>query len=147
MPVAVVLAFPVLPLAFGLVDLRQLYNAFRLVCRFIVLPQIAFALAASHDCDLVGPGAAILAEQLDAFGAGLVIDATQVLAPSAASLFFGVSSYPVRKHLSGEALSCTNQLFDRIDAGTLAVRDVLSGAQLTAAHWTWVCNYKSKNSG
>lgn len=103
-----------------------------------MLFQVTFALAASHHCDLVGPGAAILALQLNAFGAGLVINAAPVLAAPSAPRLFTISSYPVGEHLGSEALSCTHQLFNGIDAGALAVRDVLRGAQFSAAHWTWI---------
>lgn len=140
MPIPVHLAIPVLPLAFGLVDLLTLSDALRLVCWFIVLFQVTFALAASHHCDLVGPGAAILALQLNAFGAGLVINAAPVLAAPSAPRLFTISSYPVGEHLGSEALSCTHQLFNGVDAGALAVRDVLRGAQFSAAHWTWIWN-------
>lgn len=138
MPIPVHLAIPVLPLAFGLVALLTLSDALGLICRFVVLFQVTFTLATGHHCDLVGPGAAVLALQLNAFGAGLVIDAAPVLAAPAAPLLFTISAYPVGEHLGSEALSCAHQLFNGVDAGALAVRDVLSGAQFTAAHRTGI---------
>lgn len=105
-----------------------------------MLFQVTFALAAGHHSDLVGPGAAILALQLNAFSAGLVIDAAPVLAAPAAPRLFAISPYPVGKHLGSEALSCTHQLFNRVDASALAIRYVLSGAQFSAAHRTWIWN-------
>lgn len=140
MPVPVHLAIPVLPLAFGLVDLLALSDALRFVCGFVVLFQVTFALAAGHYCYLVGPGAAILALQLNALGSGLVIDTAPVLAAPVAPWLFTITAYPVRKHLGSETLSCTHQLFNGVDAGALAIRDVLCGAQFSAAHRTRIWN-------
>lgn len=111
-----------------------------------MLFQVTFALAAGHHCDLVGPGAAILALQLNAFGAGLVIDATPVLAAPAAPRLFTISTYPVGEHLGSEALSCTHQLFNGVDTGALAVRDVLRRAQFSATHRPWIWNYTVRSN-
>lgn len=105
-----------------------------------MLPEVTFALAPGHHCDLVGPGAAILTLQLNAFGAGLVIDAAPVLASPAAPLLFTIAAYPVGDHLGSEALSCTHQLFNRVDAGALAIRDVLGGTKFSASHRAWIWN-------
>lgn len=145
MPIPIHFAIPVLPLAFRLVDLLTLSNALRLVCWFVVLFQVTFALAAGHHCDLVGPGTAILALQLDAFSTGLVIDTAPVLATLTVPLLSAISSYPVRECLGCEALSCTHQLFNGVDAGALAVWDVLRGAQFSAAHWTWSWNSRMRS--
>lgn len=105
-----------------------------------MLFQVTFALAAGHYCDLVGPAAAVLTLQLNAFGSGLVVDTAPVLAAPAAPWLFTISSYPVGEHLGSETLSCTHQLFNGVDAGALAVRDVLCGAQFSAAHRTRIWN-------
>lgn len=109
-PIRMCLATSVLPFALGLVDLLRLRDALRLVPRFIMLPQVAFALAASHHSDLVGPGAAVLALQLDALCPALVVDAAPVLvggAPPAPELP-SMSSDPVGQHLGWETLPRTH---------------------------------------
>lgn len=107
----------------------------RLNSWFIVLPRVSFAFAGGHHCDLVGPGAAILALELNPLSSGLVIYTAPFLTVPTVPGLLAVSSNPIGQHLSGEALSCAHQLFHRVYAGALAIWDVLGGSELSAAYW------------
>lgn len=143
-----VLAQPVLPqppLALGLVLVQQLRRRqsrlLELVARLIVLPRVPLALAGGDHGDLVRSRAAVLALQLDALGAGLVVDAPPVLvaAPATPELSSISAANPVFKHLSRETLAGAHQLLDGVDAGAVAIRDVLSGPQLSASDLASFC--------
>lgn len=137
-----VLAQPVLPqpsLALGLVFVQELRrrqsHLLELVARFIVLPRVPLALAGGDHGDLVRSRAAVLALQLDALGAGLVVDAPPVLAaaPASPQLPSIGAADPILKHMSGETLAGAHQLLDGVDAGAVAIRDVFSRPQLSAS--------------
>ena len=141
-PVLVEAVLPQLPLALGLVLVNHLGHRRRrqrhllhLVAGLVVLSRVPLALAGRHHGDLVGAGAAVLALQLDALCPRLVVDAAPVLAaPPAPELLPAAAPDPVRQHGCRQALTGTHQLLDGLDAGALAVRDVLGGAQLPTAH-------------
>lgn len=128
-----VLARPLLPqppLALGLVQelRRQHSRPLELVARFVVLPGVPLALAGSDHCDFVCSRAAVLALQLDALGAGLVVDTPPVLAaaPATPELPAVGAADPVLKHLSWETLASAHQLLDGVNAGAVAIGDILS---------------------
>lgn len=102
-----------------------------------MLPRVPLALARGDHGDFVCSFAAILALQLDTLGAGLIGDTPPILAATPATtpelLAVGAAD-PVLKHLGRETLSSTNQFFDGVDAGAVAVRDVLGGSQLPASN-------------
>lgn len=78
------------------------------MARLIVLPGVPLTLARGDHGDFVCSCAAILALQLDALGARLVVDAAPVLTvPPAPELSAVAAADPVGKHLSGEALAST----------------------------------------
>lgn len=135
-----VLAQP--PLAFGFVFVQELWwqhnRLLELVPRLIVLPRVSLALAGSDHGDFVRSSAAVLALQLDTLGAGLVIDAPPVMVTAPSSPEFPAirPTDPVFEHLSRETLTRTYQFLDGVDAGAVAVRDVLSGPQLSASDLT-----------
>lgn len=93
-----------------------------------MLSRVPLALAGCHHSDLVCSCAAILALQLDALGAGLVVDTPPVLVAAVATpeLPAICATNPVVKHLSWETLASAHQLLDGVDAGAVAIRDVLS---------------------
>lgn len=93
----------------------------RLDSRFVVLPRVSFAFAGGHHSDLVGPGAAILAQELNPLGPGLVVHAAPVLTVSTIPELPTVSADPVGQHLSWKTLSSAHQFLNRVYAGTLAV--------------------------
>lgn len=143
-----VLAQPVLPrppLALGLVPLQDLRRRQgrlpELVARLVVLARVPLALARGDHGDLVGPRGAVQALQLDALRAGLVVDAPPVLAAAPASppLPAVRAADPVLEHLGREALAGAHQLLDGVDAGAVAVGDVLGGPQLSAANLASLC--------
>ena len=107
-----------------------------LVSRVILLSGVAFALAGGHDSYLVGPGAAILTLQPNPLSPGPVDDAAPLLGVAAAPVPPSVASTPnpVGQQVVWQTLPSTHQLLDRVDAGALAIRDVLCGPQLPAAH-------------
>lgn len=92
-----------------------------------MLPGVPLALAGGDHGDFVCSHAAVLALQLDALGAGLVVDAPPVMAASPATPELPAvgAADPVLKHLSREALASAHQLLDGVDAGALSIRDVL----------------------
>uniref|UniRef100_A0A3Q3E4N4 Uncharacterized protein n=1 Tax=Labrus bergylta TaxID=56723 RepID=A0A3Q3E4N4_9LABR len=94
----------------------------------VVLPRVPLALAGRDHGDFVRSRAAVLALQLDALRAGLVVDAPPVLAaaPATPGLPAVGTADPVLKHLSRKTLAGAHQLLDGVDAGAVAVRDVLS---------------------
>jgi len=106
-----------------------------------VLPRVPLALAGGDHCDFICSCAAILALQLDALSAGLVVDAPPVVVTTPASPELPAlgPTNPVFKHLSRETLACTHQLLDWVNAGAVAVRDVLSGPQLSASDLAPFC--------
>lgn len=143
-----VLAQPVLPqppLALGLVLVQELWRRqsllLKLVARFVVLPRVPLALAGCDHGDFVCSRAAVLALQLDALRAGLVIDTPPVLvaAPATPELPAVGAADPVLKHWSWETLASAHQLLDGVDAGAVAVRDVLRGSQLSASNLASFC--------
>ena len=103
--------------------------------RLVLQPGVTLALAGRHHRDAVSPGAAVLALQADPLGAGAVDDAAPLLGLSAAPVAAGVAAAdPVGQQVGGEAFPRAHQLLHGVKAGALAVRDVLGGAQLPAAH-------------
>lgn len=150
MPVFPQTLLPRPPLALGFVLVRELWRQQRrllqLIARLVVLPRVPLALAGRDHGDLVGPRAAVLALQPDALGVGFVVDASPVVVPVPAGpeLPAGGPADPVLKHLGGEALARTHQLLDGVDAGAVAVRDVLSGPQLSASDLTTICTGTEK---
>lgn len=137
-----VLTQPVLPqppLALGLVLVQELRRRqsrlLELVARLVVLPRVPLALAGGDHSDFVRSRAAVLTLQLDALGAGFVVDTAPVLvaAPATPQLPAVGAADPVLKHLSWETLAGAHQLLDGVDAGAVAIRDVLSGPQLSAS--------------
>lgn len=138
-----VLTQPVLsepPFALGFVFVQKLWRRQRrllkLVSRLVVLPRVPLALAGGDHSDFIRSCAAVLALQLDALGAGLVVDASKVLtaAPPAPELPAVGATDPILKHLSWKAFASTHKLLDGVDAGAVAIRDVLSGSQLSASN-------------
>uniref|UniRef100_A0A3B4BLJ5 Uncharacterized protein n=1 Tax=Periophthalmus magnuspinnatus TaxID=409849 RepID=A0A3B4BLJ5_9GOBI len=107
------------------------------------------ALTGGYHSDLVRARASVLALQLDALGAGFVVDTPPVRPPTAAAAPLGPQpasrgpSNPVGQELSGETLARTHQLPDGFEAGAVAVRDVLCGPQLPAADLAFVCGDKN----
>lgn len=95
-----------------------------------MLPRVSLTLARGDHGDLVCSCTAIVALQLDALSAGLVIDTPPILvaAPATPELSTIGTTDPVLKHLSWETLAGAHQLLDGIDAGAVAIRDVLSGS-------------------
>lgn len=149
MPVLVGPVLPEPPLALGLVLVQELRRRQRgpleLVARLVVFPRVPLALAGGDHGDFVRSRAAVLALQLDALGAGLVCDAAPLLAaPPAPELSAVAAADPVLKHLSGETLAGAHQLLDGVDAGAVAVRDVLGGSQLSAADLASLCWTETK---
>lgn len=108
-----------------------------------MLSGVPLALAGGDYRDFVRSSAAILALQLDALGAGLVVDTPPVLvaSPATPELFTVGPADPVLKHLSWEAFTCAHQLLDGIDAGAVAIRDVFSGPQLSASDLSAFCGH------
>ena len=106
--------------------------------RVILLSGVALALAGGYHGDLVGPGAAVLALQPDPLGSSPVDDAAPLLGVAAAPVPPSVNpsppADPVGQQVGWQTLPSTHQLLDGVDAGTLAIRDVLCGPQLPAAH-------------
>lgn len=138
-----ILAYP--PLALGLVFVQELWRRqdrlLELTARFVVLPRVPLALARGDHGDFVRSCAAVLALQLNALGPGLVVDTPPVLAaaPATPDLPPIGAANPVLKHVGWETLSSTHQLLDGFDAGAVAVRDVLSGSQLSASDLVSFC--------
>lgn len=113
--------------ALGLVFVQKLWRSrgglLKLAARLVVLPRVPLAPAGGNHGDFVGSAGAVLALQLNALGAGLVVDAAPVVVstptrpvPPTAS-----SADPVLKHLGGQTLACADQLLDGVDAGAVAV--------------------------
>lgn len=129
-------------LALRLVFVQELWlnhsRLLKLVPGFVVLPGVPLTLAGGDHSDFVRSCAAVLTLQLDTLGTGLVIDAPPILTavPPTPELPAVGATYPVLEHMSGETLSSAHQLLDRVDAGAVAVRDVLSGSQLSASDLT-----------
>ncbi len=143
-----VLAQPVLPqppLALGLVLVQELRRRqsrlLELVARLVVLPRVPLALAGGDHSDFVCSRAAVLALQLDALGAGLVVDAPPVLvaAPATPELPAIGAADPVLEHLSWETLASAHQFLDGVDAGAVAIGDILCGPQLSASNLASFC--------
>lgn len=111
-----------------------------------MLPRVPLALARGDHGDFVRSRAAVLTLQLDALGAGLVVDASPVLvaAPATPELPAVGAADPVLKHLSWETLAGAHQLLDGVDAGAVAVGDILSGPQLSAADLASFCGKTQK---
>lgn len=110
MPVLIYPNLPRPPLAFRLVSVNKLWLGqdcvLKLVARFVVLSRVPLTLAGRDHCDFVRSRAAILALQLDALGASLVVDASPILAvPSTPELSAVAATDPVGKHLSWKALT------------------------------------------
>lgn len=91
-----------------------------------MLPGVPLALAGRDHGDLVGPRAAVLAQQLDALRAGFIVDAAPVLVAAAAApptprpATVGAAD-PVLEHRGRETLTGAHQLLDGVDAGAVAV--------------------------
>lgn len=101
-----------------------------------MLSGVALTLAGGHHSDLVGPSAAVLALEPDPLSPGPVNDATPLLGVAAAPVPPGVTPTPdpVGQQVGRQTLPSTHQLLDGVDTGALAIRDVLGGPQLPAAH-------------
>ena len=114
-----------------------------LVSWVILVSGVALAFTGCHHSYLVGPGAAILALQSDPLGPGPVNDTAPLLSIAAAPVPASVTptSDPVGQQVGRQTLPSTDQLLNGVNAGTLAIWDVLCGPQLPAAHlalvWTW----------
>lgn len=152
MPVLAQPLLPQPPLALGLMLVQQLRQhrgrRLQLVARLVVLPGVSLALAGGDHGDLVGPRAAVLALQLDALRAGLVVDAPPVLAVAtpAPELPTVGAADPVLQHLRRETLAGADQLLDGLDAGAVAVGDVLGRPQLSATDLAPVCGQKDREN-
>lgn len=137
------LAQPLLVLGFVSVEERWLHQGWvlKLAAGLVVLPWEPFAFAGGDHGDLISSCAAVLALQLYALGSGFVVDAAPVVAAASAGPKLPATgpANPVLKHLSWEALACTHKLLDGVDAGAVAIRDVLCGPQLSAANLTSIC--------
>lgn len=150
-PVLTQPALPQPPLALGLVLVRELRRQQRrlpeLAARFVVLPGVPLALAGGDHGDFVRSRAAVLALKLDALGAGLVVDTPPVLAAAAAAAAAPATpelpavgaADPVLEHLSRETLAGAHQLLDGVNAGAVAIGDILSGPELSAADLAPFC--------
>lgn len=92
------------PVALGLVyELRRRHSRLlELVARFIVLPRVPLTLTGGDHSDFVCSRAAVLALQLDALSAGLVVDTSPVLVAAAATPELSAvgPADPVLKHVS-----------------------------------------------
>lgn len=107
-----------------------------LVSRVVLLPCEALALAGGHHVDLVYPGAAVVALQLDPLGPGSVYDAAPVrgITTAPVPLRETTDPDPVGGQVSWQTLPGTHQFFDWADAGALTIRDVLCGSEFPAFH-------------
>lgn len=110
-------------------------HALKVMTGLIVLPSVPLALAGRDHRDFVGTRAAILALQLDSLGTRFVVDTPPLLgAPPAPVLGSIPSANPVGEDGQRQALTSTDQLLQRADAGALAIRDVFGGTQFPATH-------------
>lgn len=120
-------------------------HALKVVTGLVVLSSVPLALAGGDHCDLVGACAPILALQLDSLGTRFVIDTPPFLgAPPAPVLGSIAPSNPVGEHRQGQAFTGTHQLFQRADAGALAIGDVFGGTQFPATHLNSSCRKKKR---
>lgn len=128
-------------LALGFVFVQRLRRLRSRALGLVVLPRVPLAPAGGDHRDLVRPRAAVLALQPDALGAGLVVHAPPVVvaAPASPELPAVGAADPVVEHLGREALAGAHQLLDGVDAGAVAVGDVLGGPELPAADLTAIC--------
>lgn len=113
MPVLVKPDLPRPPLAFRLVFVEKQWlghsRSLKLAPRLIMLPRVPLALAGRDHSDFIRSRAAVLALQLDALGARLVVDASPILAvPSIPELPAVAAANPVGKHLSRKAFPSTH---------------------------------------
>lgn len=115
-----------------------------LVSWVILLSGVTFALARGHHGYLVGPGTAVLALQPDPLGSGSVNDAAPFLGITTAPVPPSIGPDPVRQHMGRKTFTRTHQLLDGVHAGALAIRDVLCGPQLSAAHLALVRAWNKK---
>ena len=133
-----------LSLMLGWLGRRQ---ALEVVTGLVVLPRVPLALAGSDHGYFVGARAAVLALQLDSLGTRFVIDTPPLLgAPPAPVLCSVAPSDPVRQHRQGQALASTHQLFQRANAGALAIRDVFGGTQFSAAYLNSSCRKQGRKN-
>lgn len=117
-----------------------LRGSLKVVAGLIVLPGVAFTLAGCDHSYFVGSYTSILALQLDPLGASFVVDASPLLrAPPAPVLGSVASSNPVGEQWQREAFTSTHQLLQGVDAGALAIWNVLGGSQLPAADLNPIC--------
>lgn len=113
-PVLTQPALPQPPLALGLVFVQELWRRYgqllELVAWLILLPRVPLARAGGDHSDFVRSCAAVLTLQLDALGAGLVVDTPPVLVASPATPELPAigTANPVLKHLSWETLTGTH---------------------------------------
>lgn len=125
---------------FVMLDRLCLRGSLKVVAGLVVLPGVSLALAGRDHSYFVGSYTSILALQLDPLGASFVIDTSPLLrAPSAPVLGSITSSNPVGQERQGEAFASTHQLLQGIDAGALAVWDVLGRSQFPAANLNAIC--------
>lgn len=145
MPVLTQSTLPQPPLALGLVFVQELRLdrslLLELVPGLVVLPGVPLTLAGGDHGDFVRSRAAVLTLQLDALGAGLVVDAPPVVAavPPTPELPAVGAADPVLQHLRWKTLAGAHQLLDGVDAGAVAVRNILGGSQLSAPDLTPLC--------
>lgn len=110
-------------------------HALKVLTGLIVLSSVPLALTGSDHRDFVGARASILTLQLYSLGSRLVIDTPPFLGTPPAPVLCSIApSDPIGEHWKRQALTSTNQLLQRADAGTLAIRDVLGGTQLPTTH-------------
>lgn len=125
---------------FVVLDGFCLRGSFKVVAGLIVLSGVSLALAGCDHSYFVGSYTSILALKLDPLGASFVIDTSPLLwAPPAPVLGSITSSNPVGEQWQREAFTSTHQLLQWIDAGALAVWNVLGGSQFPTANLNTIC--------
>lgn len=123
-----------------MLDRFCLRGSLKVVAGLIVLPGVSLALAGCDHSYFVGSYTSILALKLDPLGASFVIDTSPLLrAPPAPVLGSITSSNPVGEQWQREAFTSTHQLLQRIDAGALAIWNVLGGSQFPTANLNTIC--------
>lgn len=133
---------------FVVLDGFCLRGSLEVVAGLIVLPGVSLALAGCDHSYFVGSYTSILALQLDPLSASFVIDTSPLLrAPPAPVLGSVTSSNPVGQQWQREAFSSTHQFFQGVNAGALAIWDVLGGSQLSTTNLNAICRmHRARNT-
>lgn len=125
---------------FVMLDRFGLRGSLKVMAGLIVLPGVSLALAGRDHSYFVGSYTSILALKLDPLRASFVIDTSPLLwAPPAPVLGSITSSNPVGEQWQREAFTSTHQLLQWVDAGALAIWNVLGGSQFPTADLNTIC--------